>query len=74
MRAQKAPAARRSARRGQAVDVVVAVALDVREPEQRDQRQVLLHGEAGLRGQVFAGQEVARGVAGGSSSARSARR
>ncbi len=42
---------------GEAVDEVVAVALDVGEAEQRDEREVLLHGEAGLRRQVLAGEE-----------------
>ena len=43
----------------EAVDEVVAVALDVGQAEQRDQRQVLLHREARLRRQVLARQEVA---------------
>ena len=42
---------------GEAVDEVVAVALDVAEAQQRHQRQVLLHGETGLRRQVLAGEE-----------------
>ena len=45
---------------GEAVDEVVAVALDVGQAEQRDQRQVLLHRKAGLRRQVLAREEVAR--------------
>ena len=46
--------------RRHAVDVVVAVALDVRDAQQVDQRQVLLHRQAGLRRQVFGRHEVAR--------------
>ena len=42
-----------------AVHVVVAVALDMRQPEQRDQREVLLQREPGLDGEVLAGHEVA---------------
>ena len=44
---------------GEAVDEVMPVALDVRQAEQRDQREVLLHGEPGLRRQVLARHEVA---------------
>ena len=43
---------------GEAVDEVMAVALDVGEAEQRDQREVLLHRQAGLRRQVLAREEV----------------
>src|SRR4029079_19813997 len=42
---------------GEPVDVVVTVALDMREAEQTDERQVLLHGKPSLRGQVLSGQE-----------------
>ncbi len=34
---------------GHAVDVVVAVALDVLEAEEGDEREILLHADAGLR-------------------------
>ena len=39
---------------------MVTVALDMGEAEQIDQRQILLDGETGLRGQVLAGHEVIR--------------
>ena len=48
---------------GEAVDEVVAVALDVGQAEQRDQGQVLLHRQAGLRRQVLAREEEADVVA-----------
>ena len=44
----------------EAVAVVMAVALAVRQAEQREQREVLLHRESGLAGQVFGRHEVAR--------------
>src|SRR5678815_1163580 len=50
--------------RGQTTNVVMAVALDVAEPEQRDERQVLLHGQARLSGEIFGRHEerVAAGL------------
>ena len=39
---------------GEAIDEVVAVALDMRQAHQRDQREVLLHADAGQRRQVLA--------------------
>src|SRR5947208_12466257 len=44
-------------RAGHAIDVVVPVAFDVWNAEQRQQREVLLHCQAGGRGQVFARDE-----------------
>src|SRR5438034_1390475 len=41
-----------------AVDKVVAVALDMAEPQQRDQRQVLLHADAGQGRQVLRRHEI----------------
>src|SRR5579871_2926252 len=38
----------------EATDIMMAVALGVRYANQRPQRKVLLHGKAGLTGQVFA--------------------
>ena len=49
-----------SRQRRHAVDVVMAVALHMRDAQQVDQRQVLLHRQAGLRRQVFGRHEVAR--------------
>src|SRR5437773_5830804 len=43
-----------------AVDVVVAVLLDVLQAEQAREGQILLHREPGLRGEVLAGHEERR--------------
>src|SRR5215470_17730109 len=48
----------RQRRLGKAVDIVMAVALGMGHADESPQRQILLHGEAGLAGQVFAGYEV----------------
>ena len=39
------------------VDIMVAVALGVGDADQRTERQILLHAEAGLTGQVLGGDE-----------------
>ena len=52
--------------RGHAVDVVMAVALDMADAEQRHQRQVLLQGDAGLDRQVLGAHQVAAGRSRGS--------
>src|SRR5574341_2623309 len=44
---------------GHAVHVVVPIALDVRKPEQRYEREVLLQREPGLDGEVLAAHEIA---------------
>src|SRR5262245_7761440 len=49
-------------RKRHAIDKVMTVALDVLEPQQGDQRQVLLHADAGERGQVFGRHKVAGGT------------
>ncbi len=56
-RKARASALRRDA---EAVDVVVAVALDVGDAEAGGEQRVLLHREAGLAGEVFAGQQQPR--------------
>ena len=56
-----------------AVDIVVSVAFDVADADQIDQRQILLHREAGLGGQVLAGHEIARRARLGIPDARNAR-
>src|SRR6266550_2503875 len=43
---------------GKSVDIVMAVALSVTDADQRAEREVLLHGEPGLTGQVLAGDEI----------------
>ena len=48
--------------RRHAVDVVVAVALDMRDAQQRHQRQILLQRQPGLDRQVFGAHEVALGA------------
>src|ERR1700679_2930573 len=40
-----------------AIDIMMAVALGMGHPDQGPEREVLLHGEPGLAGQVFAGDE-----------------
>src|SRR6478672_3501881 len=45
---------------GKAIDVVMPIALDVREAEQADQRKVLLDGKTGLCGQVLPGHKGSR--------------
>src|ERR1700737_3712355 len=45
--------------RGHAVDVMMAVALDMGEPEQVDQGEILLHRQSGLGGEILTGHEVA---------------
>ena len=42
---------------GKAVDIMMAVALGMGDADQRAEREILLHGEPGLTGQVFAGDE-----------------
>src|SRR5439155_25093227 len=49
----------------EAVDVMMAVALDVCDPEQTDERQVLLKRESRWGGEILARDKVARRVAGG---------
>ena len=53
----------RLGRERHAVDEVMAVALDMGQPEQRDQRQVLLHADARPGGEVLGRHEVARAPA-----------
>ena len=43
-----------------AVDIVMAVALGVGDADQGAEREVLLHGETGLAGEVLAGDEELR--------------
>ncbi len=43
---------------GKAIDIMVAVALGMADPDQRAERKILLHGETGLAGQVLAGDEI----------------
>ena len=43
---------------GKAVDIMVAVALGMGDTDQGAEREVLLHGEPGLAGQVFARDEI----------------
>ena len=43
-----------------AVDIMMAVALGMGDADQRAERKILLHGEAGLAGQVLAGDEELR--------------
>src|SRR4030081_3171775 len=45
---------------GEAIDIMMAVALDVGEAEQADQRQILLHRESCLGGEIFRRYEVPR--------------
>src|SRR5262245_62532931 len=45
-------------RLAETIDIVVAVALSVLDAEQRAERQILLHGEARLAGEVLAGDEI----------------
>src|SRR5258708_36771209 len=47
----------RRRRLAKAVDIMMAVALGVRNADQRAKRQILLHAEAGLAGQILAGDE-----------------
>ena len=42
---------------GKAVDIMMAVALGMGDADQRAEREILLHAEAGLTGQVLAGDE-----------------
>ena len=42
---------------GKAIDIMVAVALGMGDADQCAKREVLLHREPGLTGQVFAGNE-----------------
>src|SRR5205814_5976129 len=44
----------------EAIGVVMAIALAVRQAEQRRERKVLLHREAGLAGEVFGRHEIGR--------------
>src|SRR5713226_1056722 len=44
-------------RLGKTVDIVMAVALGMGDADQRTQREILLHAEAGLTGQVLARHE-----------------
>src|SRR5205823_5971415 len=46
-------------RAGHAVDVMVAVALDMARADQRCQREVLLCGDPGLRGEILRRHEIA---------------
>ena len=39
---------------GETVDIMVTVALGMGDAEQRAERQILLHGKAGLAGQILA--------------------
>ena len=41
-----------------AIDVMMAVALGMRHADQRAEREILLHAEPGLAGQILAGNEV----------------
>ena len=59
---------------GHAVDVVMAVALDVPKADQIDQSEILLHGQAGLGRQILAGHEISRATAFQHSIARNAPR
>src|SRR5258705_7311020 len=43
------------------ITIVVTVAFAVRQAEQRHQREVLLHADTGLAGQVFCRHEIAAG-------------
>ncbi len=45
-------------RLGKSVDIMVAVALGMGDADQRAERQILLHAEPGLTGQVLARDEV----------------
>ena len=49
---------------GEAVHVMMAVALDVRYPEKADERQILLQREPGGGGEILAGEKAARRAAG----------
>src|ERR1043166_1994219 len=40
-----------------ALDIVMAVALGVGDADQRAEREILLHGKAGLTGEILAGDE-----------------
>ena len=44
---------------GEAVDIMMTVALGMGDAEQRAERQILLHGKAGLAGQILAADEIA---------------
>ena len=72
MRGEK-PALLGRGQAGHAVDIVVAVAFDMSDADQIDQRQILLQREARLNGQVFAGHEIAGRTAPRHSTARIAR-
>src|SRR5689334_25387404 len=52
----------RRRRLAKAVNVMVAVAFGMRNAEQRAQCEILLHGEAGLAGEVLAGDEISRAL------------
>ena len=47
----------RGRRVAKAVDIMMAVALGMRNPDQRAKREILLHAKAGLAGQVLTGDE-----------------
>lgn len=50
----------RGRRIAKAVDIMVTVALGMGNADQRAEREILLHGQSGLAGQVFAGDEAFR--------------
>src|SRR3954471_2735665 len=49
-------------REAETIDIVMAVALGMRRAEQRAEREILLHAEAGLAGEILAGDEMRRAL------------